>query len=73
MYKLSPEASFMVHEIFDRYGCTKEEYHHHPHRRGSSAFGEEPNNGNFLLIETVRVEPLCQRCIGLGIICSWPL
>jgi hypothetical protein len=61
MNQLGPDASFMANEIFDRYGCIKDEFLHHPYRKGTGVFDEELNDGNFLLIETIRVEPEWRR------------
>jgi ribosomal protein S18 acetylase RimI-like enzyme len=54
---LGPDASLMARELFDRYGCIKDEFLTHTCRKGSGVFGEELNDGNFLFIETIRVEP----------------
>lgn len=48
-------------ELFDRYGRLKEEIHQHALQKGSGVWGKELDNGNFLLVEDVKVERRFRR------------
>jgi hypothetical protein len=51
--------------LFDRYGNLKNEIIDHPVRKGSGVWKEELNNGNMVLIESVRVDQKWRRK-GIG-------
>ncbi len=48
-------------ELFDRYGRLKEEMRQHALRKGSGVWGKELDDGNFLLVEDVKVERAYRR------------
>jgi GNAT superfamily N-acetyltransferase len=56
---MEPPSSDMMKlalELFDRYGSLKEEIIEHSIRKGSGVWKDELNEGNFVLIETVKVK-----------------
>ena len=48
-------------ELFDRYGRLKEEIRKHALRKGSGVWGKELEEGNFLLVEDVKVKRMHRR------------
>lgn len=65
MERPSTETMNLALDIFDRHGRLKEEYLHHPVRRGLGIWQTELNEGNFLIIETATVLRKARRQ-GIG-------
>ena len=59
------ETSFLAFDLFDRYGRLKPEFKDHPVKRGSGVWGAEFDDGDILLIETLKIEKE-YRLLGLG-------
>jgi GNAT superfamily N-acetyltransferase len=52
----SRDTALLAYELFDRYGCFKEELQHHPVKRGSGIWGQELDHGDLLIFEVITVE-----------------
>jgi GNAT superfamily N-acetyltransferase len=61
----STDTMNLALDVFDRHGRLKEEYLHHPVRRGLGIWQTELSEGNFLIIETVTVLRKARRR-GIG-------
>lgn len=59
------ETSFLAFDLFDRYGRLKPEFKDHPVKKGSGVWGAEFDDGDILLIETLKIDKE-YRLLGLG-------
>lgn len=55
------ETMDLALDLFDRYGRLKDELCEHPFRKGSGVWKKELNEGNFVLIDDVKVERIHRR------------
>ncbi|KAK2037395.1 hypothetical protein LZ31DRAFT_560433 [Colletotrichum somersetense] len=57
----SMEIMDLALDLFDRYGRLKEEIRQHPLRKGSAVWSRELDEGDFVLIDDVKVERMYRR------------
>ena len=65
MQKPSQATSELAYDLFDRWGCVKNEFLHHPIKRGTGVWGHELNEGQILLFESITVDKDFRRQ-GIG-------
>jgi hypothetical protein len=52
----SQELATLGFELFDRYGCLKDEFKNHTVRKGTGVWGDELDDGSFFVIEALMVK-----------------
>ncbi|KAK5559412.1 hypothetical protein LTR46_002454 [Exophiala xenobiotica] len=63
------ELSVLAFDLFDRYGRPKDDYKHHPIRRGSGFWKDQLDEGDIILIEDVTIgQQHRQRGIGTRLV-----
>lgn len=55
----------LAYDLFDRWGCVKDEFLHHPIKNGTGVWGKELNEGEILLFESITVDKILRRR-GIG-------
>jgi GNAT superfamily N-acetyltransferase len=65
MEEPTQETSSLAFDLFDRFGRLKTDFKTHPVKSGTGVWGDELDQGDLLLIETLRVQKDYRRC-GLG-------
>lgn len=65
MVKVSQAASELAYDLFDRWGCVKNEFLNHPIKRGTGVWGNELNEGQILFFESINVDKNLRRR-GIG-------
>lgn len=69
MEEPSRDTCLLAFDLFDRYGCLRPEYKNHPIRKGSGIWKEELDDGDFLLIEEIKIdEEYRQRGLGSRVV-----
>lgn len=61
----SEDLAHLAFNLFDRWGCVKDDFLYHPVKKGTEAWWEELNRGKILLIQSLTVEENARRQ-GIG-------